>query len=50
MVETKWEMSDHHARAAAWRRAVVVWLRCQQLITVSRKPQPSPLFTTQIRS
>jgi hypothetical protein len=50
MVETKWEMSDHHARAAAWRRAVVAWLRCQQLITVSRKPQPSPLFKTQIRS
>lgn len=50
MVETKWEMSDHHARAAAWRRSVVVWLRCQQLITVSRKPQPSPLFITQIRS
>lgn len=50
MVETKWEMSDHHARALAWRRSVVAWLRCQQLITVSRKPQPSPLFKTQIRS
>jgi hypothetical protein len=50
MVETKWEMSDHHVRAAAWRRSVVAWLRCQHLITVSRKPQPSPLFKTQIRS
>jgi hypothetical protein len=50
MLGTKWEMSDHHARAAAWRRSVVAWLRCQHLITVSRKPQPSPLFKTQIRS
>lgn len=50
IVKTKWEMADHHARALAWRRAVVAWLRCQQLITVSPKPQPSPHFTTQIRS
>lgn len=49
-LETKWEMSDHHERALAWRRSVVAWLRCQHLITVSRKPQPSPLFKTQIRS
>jgi transposase InsO family protein len=49
-VEIKWEMSDHHVRSAAWRRAVVAWLRCQQLITVSRKPQPSPHFVNQIRS
>ena len=50
IVETKWEMADHHARAAAWRRSVAAWLRCQHLITVSPKPQPSPLFKTQIRS
>jgi hypothetical protein len=50
VVETKWEMSDHHVRTAAWRRSVVAWLRCQHLITISRKPQPSPLFKTQIRS
>jgi hypothetical protein len=50
MLETKWEMSDRHSRAVAWRRSVVAWLRCQQLITVSRKPQLSPLFITQIRS
>jgi hypothetical protein len=50
MVETQWEMSDHHLRAAAWRRSVVAWLRCQHLITVSPKPQPSPLFKPQIRS
>jgi transposase InsO family protein len=50
MLETKWEMSDHHTRAVAWRRSVVAWLRCQQLITISQKPQPSPHFTTQIRS
>lgn len=46
-LETKWEMSDHHDRALAWRRSVVAWLRCQQLITVSRKPKPSPLFILQ---
>lgn len=49
-VEIKWEMSDHHSRAVAWRRAVVAWLRCQHLITISRKTQPSPHFVTQIRS
>lgn len=49
-VETTWEMSDHHSRIAAWRRAVVAWLRCQQLITISHKPQPSPHFETNIRS
>lgn len=50
MLEKKWEMSDHHSRATAWRRSVVAWLRCQHLITVSQKPQPSPHFITQIRS
>jgi hypothetical protein len=43
-------MFDHHSRIAAWRRAVVAWLRCQQLITISHKPQPSPHFETNIRS
>lgn len=47
---TPWETSDHHARAAAWRRAVAAWLRCQGLITVSRKPKPSPLFVALKRS
>jgi hypothetical protein len=47
---TKWETSDHHARNAAWRRAVDAWLRCQGLVTVSRKQKPSPIFATQKRS
>ena len=36
----------HHARyqAFAWRSAVVAWLRCQHLITVSKKSNPSPSF------
>ena len=42
ILEAKWETSDHHSRASAWRSAVVAWLRCQHLITVSPKPQPSP--------
>ncbi|MCH7229121.1 hypothetical protein, partial [Haloferula sp. A504] len=45
-----WETSDHHARSAAWRRAVEAWLRCQGLVTVSRTPKPSPIFATQKRS
>jgi hypothetical protein len=49
-IEKPWEMLDHHSRASAWRRSVVAWLRCQHLISVSQKPQPSPHFQTQIRS
>jgi hypothetical protein len=49
-LQTKWETSDHHSRAKAWRSAVVAWLRCQALITVSRKPQLSPIFANQKRS
>jgi hypothetical protein len=45
-----WDTAEPHAHATAWRRSVVAWLRCQQLITVSRKPQPSPHFQPQIRS
>lgn len=45
-----WETSDHHARAAAWRRAVDAWLRCQGLITVSQTYKPSPLFAALKRS
>lgn len=48
--ETKWEMSDLHVRAKTWRKAVVAWLRCQQLIKVSRKPKPLPHFNPQKRS
>jgi hypothetical protein len=46
-LQTKWETPDHHSRAKAWRSAVVAWLRCQALITVSRKPQLSPIFAYQ---
>jgi len=49
-LQTKWETPDHHSRAKAWRSAVVAWLRCQHLITVSRKPQLSPNFADQKRS
>lgn len=40
------ENGVHHARdpAFAWRAAVVAWLRCQHLITVSKETKPSPSF------
>lgn len=49
-LQTKWKRPDHHSRVTAWRRAVVAWLRCQHLITVSLKPQLSPIFADQKRS
>lgn len=49
-LETQWETPDHHSCASAWRAAVVAWLRCQHLITVSPKPQPSPNLTYRNRS
>ncbi len=49
-LQTKWDTPDHHSRAKAWRSAVVAWLRCQALITVSPKPQLSPNFAYQKRS
>ena len=47
---TTWETSDHYARSAAWRRSVETWLRCQDLINVTRNPKPSPHFEPQKRS
>lgn len=41
-LEAKRESPDQHDRAAAWRSAVVAWLRCRQLISVSPNTQPSP--------
>lgn len=41
---------DRHDPAAAWRKAVLHWLRCQHLITVAHKPQPSPIFASLTRS
>jgi hypothetical protein len=51
ILQTKWETTDRHARdpASAWRAAVVAWLRCQHLVTVSRKPQLSPISANQKR-
>lgn len=43
-LESKCEKVDHHTCASAWRGAVVAWLRRQHLITVSTKPQLSPIF------
>lgn len=34
---------------AAWRQAVLCWLRCQHLVTVSHQPQVSPIFAKLIR-
>jgi len=38
ILQSKRENHDRRSPAAAWRAAEVVWLRCQRLITVSRKP------------
>lgn len=49
-LQTTWETPNHHSRNAAWRCAVVAWLRCQHLITVSQKTQLSPNLADQKRS
>jgi hypothetical protein len=50
ILQTKWKRPDHHSPGTAWRRAVIAWLRCQHLITVSPKPQLSPISANQKRS